>query len=427
MEWKGALVLAGKRSGNTLHGMSVFFLCIVFFFCALNTATAERVIDFQGAGRSAVKAQQRVQGKADVMPAPPSSQEIRVGLLLGQKHVLVSSDTGFSLVENASGKVLMTIAPHTAVEIASGTMGLLWNGEPLTGASFRLVPQDPACVFQIGEGHYRGSFLLRVQGESFDVIEQVALDDYVNGVLAEEMPASWHLEALKAQAVAARTYALRSKAQHRSDGYDVCTTTHCQVYGGVDSETAATRTAVQTTAGQILTYAGEPAETLFHSDSGGMTESREALWGDGVPYLVPVEDEVQKTSPWQTSFAEADFLKKLAAVGKDVGALQKIELSPLVIGKSDAYRTPSGRVSRMVIHGSNRAATLTGSDMRSIFGLKSTLFDVRREKGEIVFAGFGSGHGLGMSQHGAERLAASMKYDAILAHYYPGTTLEVLP
>ena len=155
------------------------------------------------------------------------------------------------------------------------------------------------------------------------------------------------------------------------------------------------------TAGQVLLYGGKLAETVFHSDSGGMTESREALWGDGVPYLVPVKEAEQKTSPWQVTLAEANFLRKLAAAGKDVGTLQKIELSPLVIGKGDAYRTPSGRVSHLKIQGSKRTLSLTGSEMRAIFGLKSTLFGVKREKGQVVIAGFGSGHGLGLSQHGA--------------------------
>ena len=146
-----------------------------------------------------------------------------------------------------------------------------------------------------------------------------------------------------------------------------------------------------------------------------------------MPYLVPVKEDVQRTSPWQVILSETDFLRKLAAAGKEVGSLKKIGLSPLVIGRGDAYRTPSGRVSRMTIEGSKRIVELTGSEMRSLFGLKSTLFDVKREKGQIVIAGFGSGHGLGLSQHGAERLAGRMTYDAILAHYYPGTKLEVQP
>lgn len=423
MEGKGALVLAEKRSGMWC-GAIVFFLCSVFFFGISHTASAAgRVIDFQGVGKAQREAASKEAKQEEVRS---SSQEIRVGLLLGQKSVLISSDAGFSIVDGG-GKVLTTIAPNTAVKLEGGREGISLNGKRLAGTSFRLVPQRSDGIFQIAAKHYRGSLFLRVQGSSFDVIEQLALDDYVNGVLAEEMPASWHFEALKAQAVAARTYALRSKERHRSEGYDVCATTHCQVYGGIDAETAATRAAVAATTNQVLLYAGKPAETLFHSDSGGMTESREALWGAGVPYLVPVKEDVQRTSPWQVTLSETDFLKKLAAAGKDVGSLKKIGLSPLVIGKGDAYRTPSGRVSHMMIQGSKRTVNLTGSEMRSIFGLKSTLFDVKRERGQIIVSGFGSGHGLGMSQHGAERLASRMKYDAILAHYYPGTKLEVLP
>ncbi len=424
---KGAGILE-ERQGGAMRCVISFLLCMTFVFCTAGTAAAGRVIDFQGARTNAPKVQQKPTEQAaqtvQTTPERSSSAEIRVGLLLGQRSLLVSSDAGFSLVDNRSGKVLKTIAPNAAIKIESGKAGLLLDGRPLAGTAFRLVPQKSDGIFQIGAKHYRGSFFLRVQDGSFDVIEHLALDDYVNGVLAEEMPASWHPEALKAQAVAARTYALRSRERHRADGYDVCATTHCQLYGGVDSETAATRAAVAATAGQVLLYDGKLAETVFHSDSGGMTESREALWGDGVPYLVPVKEPEQKTSPWQVTLAEANFLRKLAAAGKDIGTLQKIELSPLVIGKGDAYRTPSGRVSHLKIQGSKRTLSLTGSEMRSIFGLKSTLFGVKREKGQVVIAGFGSGHGLGLSQHGAERLASRMKYDAILAHYYPGTKLE---
>lgn len=421
-ERKGVLVLSEKRSGMWC-GAILFFLCGLFFCCS-HTASAGRVIDFQGAG----KAQREAASKeAKQEKTHASSQEIRVGLFLGQKSVLISSDAGFSIVEDGSGKVLTTIAPNAAIKLEGGGAGISLDGKRLSGASLRLVPQRAEGVFQIGAGHYRGSFFVRVESKGLDLIEQLSLDDYVNGVLAEEMPASWHIEALKAQAVAARTYALRSKGRHRSEGYDVCATTHCQVYGGVDAETPATRAAVAQTANQVLLYAGKPAETLFHSDSGGMTESREALWGAGVPYLVPVKEDVQRTSPWQVILSETDFLRKLAAAGKEVGSLKKIRLSPLVIGRGDAYRTPSGRVSHMTIEGSKRIVELTGSEMRSLFGLKSTLFDVKREKGQIVIAGFGSGHGLGLSQHGAERLAGRMKYDAILAHYYPGTKLEIQP
>ncbi len=415
-----------KRQKRVRGCSFCFLLCVLFFCCISTTVNAGRVIDFQGVGVAAENVQQSVIEK---MPsaALSSSKEIRVGLLLGQKNVLISSDKGFFIIDHLSGKEVMAVAPNAAIKIESGMAGILADGKPLLSTSFSLVPQQLSGIFQLGAAHYRGSLFFRVHDASFDVIEKLALDDYVAGVLAEEMPASWPMEALKAQAVAARTYALYHKDRHLSEGYDVCTTTHCQLYGGVDAETPTTRAAAEATAGQVLTYGGNFAETLFHSDSGGMTESREALWGDGVAYLEPVKEDVQKTMPWQVVFQENDFLKKLAASGNDIGSLQSVELSPLVIGRGDDYRTPSGRVSRMVIHGSRRKVTLTGSDVRSIFGLKSTLFAVKYEKGQVLFTGFGYGHGLGLSQYGAERLSHRLTYDAILAHYYPGTTLEILP
>ena len=181
-------------------GAILFFLCGLFFCCS-HTASAGRVIDFQGAGKA-----QREAASKEVKQekAHASSQEIRVGLLLGQKSVLISSDAGFSIVEDGSGKVLTTIAPNAAIKLEGGGAGIFLDGKRLSGASLRLVPQRAEGIFQIGAGHYRGSFFVRVESKGLDLIEQLPLDDYVNGVLAEEMPASWHIEALKAQAVAAQ-------------------------------------------------------------------------------------------------------------------------------------------------------------------------------------------------------------------------------
>lgn len=414
---------AGLRVASLLLGL--------VFAVVVNAEAAGRTIDFHpakapmpAASKKAAEQMKQEDGNND------GKREVHVGLFLNQHSVLVSSNGGFSVIDEKSGKTLSRIAPNAAIKLEKDKSGLWLDGKILLLNSVRLVPQTKEGIFMLGTKHYRGTFLIHFHDTSFDVINIVGLEDYVNGVLPEEMPSSWPGEALKAQAVAARTYVLRNGKRHKTEGYDVCATTHCQLYGGVDAETAATKAAVAATAGEVLFFADKPADTLFHSDSGGMTESSEAVWGNAVPYLLPVREDVLETGGWQQTFSEENVLKKIAGKGISIGRLKKIELSPLVIGKGAGDRSVSGRVLHMTFYGTKNNATLTGNEMRSLFGLKSTLFDIRWEegagKGKVTIFGFGNGHGIGLSQYGAKNLARRMKYDAILAYYYPGATLHRL-
>ena len=226
----------------------------------------------------------------------------------------------------------------------------------------------------------------------------------------------------------------------------------------------------------MITYNGELIESMFHTDSGGMTENSENVWGSKLPYLRSVKELKEKTMPWQQKYALKEVQARLLRNGHDIGRIRSIELSPLTIGMKSSDRTQSGRVSVVRFHGERGTVAISGENMRSIFGLKSTLFDIKLEtfrtprvkvhistpddrrsrkpgrdsaigleglpnaeetqadsrlrqlSGEddenIVFFGYGWGHGLGMSQHGAKAYADSgMKYDHILSHYYTGTVV----
>lgn len=254
-------------------------------------------------------------------------------------------------------------------------------------------------------------------------IETMPVETYLKGVLPMEMPSSWHIEALKAQAVAARSYALANRGKYEADGYDVCNTTHCQVYDA-SSATAATNAAVEATRGVVMTYDGRIMEGIFHSDSGGMTEDSEAVWGTRTGYLRAVQEPVKKTGEWGESFSSQDVRARLEKAGHRIGTLKKIELSKLVIGQGTKDRSRSGRVRTARFVGEKGTLELTGNDIRRIFGLKSTLFEMKLHKTSLDFLGYGSGHGLGMSQAGANRLAATMTYKEILAHYYTGMVLQ---
>lgn len=264
-------------------------------------------------------------------------------------------------------------------------------------------------------------------------IAEMALEDYLPGVLAAEMPADFPAEALKAQAVAARTYALYCAGSHKHGGADVCTDFACcqawmdepdrrENWGG-DYERCAARieSAVRETAGLILTWDGAPVFAAFHSSSAGATEDCGAVWNP-VPYLRSVPSpETAETVP--------NFLSSLRCAPLDfrdtiLSACPEADFSgPEEEWLGELRRDESGRTASVVIGG----AELRGTELRRLFSLRSTAFTLAYSEGAFVFTVSGFGHGVGMSQYGAAVMAEQgAGFAEILAHYYPGTTLARL-
>ena len=257
---------------------------------------------------------------------------------------------------------------------------------------------------------------------------KVSMADYLIGVVAAEMPASFAPEALKAQAVAARTYIL-DRAAHPVEAHRdaaVCDDPGCCcAYVSEDEmrdnwgadyrrNLRRIRSAVRETDGQVLTWAGEPIRAVFHSSSGAMTEASEALWG-AVPYLVSVSSpETAADVPGfeTTVTVSAEEAKK---------ALETVLPEDPAAWLGEIVRDDSGRVETITIG----ERTLSGAEARSLFHLRSTNFTAECADGNLVFHVIGSGHGVGMSQYGANVMAQQgALYAEILAHYYPGTVLE---
>ncbi|MCC3356212.1 stage II sporulation protein D [Bacillus sp. REN16] len=259
-------------------------------------------------------------------------------------------------------------------------------------------------------------------------IENVPLEEYVVGVLAMEMPAKFEIEALKAQALAARTYVVRQMLSGQKlkvpNGADVSDTVDHQVYknneelkaewkGEYDWKIEKIRQAVQETQGQILTYNGEPIDAVFYSTSNGYTESSENVWKNAVPYLKSVE------SPWDVNTEKfhseiempvAEFEQKL---GIKLG-------NSMEVGKITS-RTESKRVATVEVGGK----TFTGVDVRNKLKLRSSDFSWERKGNNIVIQTKGYGHGVGMSQFGADGMAKEGKnYKEIVAHYYQGVEIS---
>ncbi|MGE8080399.1 stage II sporulation protein D [Peribacillus loiseleuriae] len=259
-------------------------------------------------------------------------------------------------------------------------------------------------------------------------VQTVPIESYVVGVVASEMYADFELEALKAQSLAARTYIvnllLAKNAVGVSKGADVTDTESHQVYRNDDElkkswgadyswKMKKIKEAVNATKGQILTYDGKPITASFFSTSNGYTENSEDVWTSAYPYLKSVASPWDKSSPKfynNETISVADFQKKLGVklpAGNEIGTVEA--------------RTKGHRVSKAVIAGKE----LTGAVVRNNLGLKSTDFTWERKGENIVITTKGFGHGVGMSQYGADGMAKEgKKYDEIVKYYYQGVTIQ---
>ncbi|KXG08485.1 stage II sporulation protein D [Anoxybacillus rupiensis] len=259
-------------------------------------------------------------------------------------------------------------------------------------------------------------------------IEHIPLEQYVIGVVAAEMPADFELEALKAQALAARTYIVKQMLNDQPislpKGANVTDTVMHQVYYSDDElkrlwgadynwKIKKITEAVQATEGQIVTYNNVPIEASFFSTSNGYTENSEAYWGNAFPYLKSVASPWDKDSPKfynQTAMSVSEFEQKLGVTLPKDGSVGNL------LG-----RTPGKRVEAVQINGKK----LTGREVRERLGLKSTDFTWMRKGNEIIITTKGYGHGVGMSQYGANFMAKTGKtYDEIIKYYYRGVSIS---
>ncbi len=267
---------------------------------------------------------------------------------------------------------------------------------------------------------------LQMRLRKSDGVHSMEMDEYLVGVILGEMPASFEPEAKKAQAVAARTFtrrALITGGKH-GDGSVCCDSACCQAYCSVEEYLAGGGTmeaveealqAAEDTCGYVLTYGGEVIEATYFSCSGGSTEDAVAVWGKDVPYLRAVRSPGEENAAHFTDtvyFSKEQFMDKLG--------LRLTGSSGDWLG--GATYTAGGGVSTMVIGGK----TFEGTRLRSLLGLRSTAFTMTADSGGVTVTTRGFGHRVGMSQYGAEAMAVNgSTYAEILAHYYPGTTLEL--
>ncbi len=307
-----------------------------------------------------------------------------IGTARGMIRVLISADTdGDVRVSPASGLRVREVASRASYALPASAGITAWRLRTVGGATRLEYARSGWHAYRPGgkdlrgdAEFYRGAPLtLQVAGTTRTyrgalrlsggrTIDVLGLDNYVRGVVAREMPASWSVAALRAQAVAARTYAAFDRAAHPTRSYQTCDTTSCQVFGGLGAETSSTNAAVTATSGQVVTYAGKLAFTQFGSSSGGWTSD------GGQPYLVARADPYDATSgnsvhTWTTTASRATIQRAWPSVG----TLQKITIT-----RRDGHGDWSGRVESMVLKGTKGSVTVGGSSFRSVLGLRSAWF-----------------------------------------------------
>lgn len=398
--------------------------------------------------------------------------EVKVGIKYGSAagiETAAASHGGMNIYNAETGAWLYTAAAGESVMIRMGSTGFASTNKFYAEgvAKISVQPQNGATIWSDGK-EYRGYIFIEKKSDgTMTVMNILGTDDYTASVLGKEMSYNWPLEALKAQAVCARNFVLCRGNAHKDYGFDVCTTTHCQVYGGVASEHENTRRAVNETKGILATYEGKVVPLYFFATSGGKTEDVENVWGSSLGYLRSVDDPYENPEKaskytWSVRMTRSEIEQKLSKAGISVGTLSKITVDGV---------SAAGRVTKLTFHGSAGSKSVQREKCRTVLGFYSQKFTVRAEmsngivttagyastplfaltgsgtqalagysavnsgggayvSGRVgdadtyIFDGGGYGHGIGMSQWGARGMAESgFTYDAILKHYYTGIVL----
>jgi stage II sporulation protein D len=372
---------------------------------------------------------------APAVLAQPREPIVRVHVLnrVAPQAVTVQADESpLALYADRAGAPVATLQPGQSATVAR-TGGRLRLDAPTAtreAAVFEAVPAEGAALALRTGSHrkrYRGALSVELDGgrRALRLVNYVPVEAYVASVVASEYPFT-EIEGVKAQAVLARTYALR--ARDHAEGaapFDVTDDTGSQVYRGADAETDVSRAATAQTRGEVLLYRGALAEATYYSCSGGHTADNESVWrGNPVPYLRGRPDPYDADCPdhrWTTTASAGGVLRALAS--RYGGSVTGIEV---------VSRSPDGRVTAVRLLGSGR--TIGGNEFRTAvngaFGartVRSTHFTVERSGGTYRFSGRGFGHGVGMSQYGARGQARQGRsYRDVLAFYFAGTDVQPL-
>lgn len=340
-------------------------------------------------------------------------ETIRVAIIKSAPEVTVAGDG--LLVTNESGDALAFSFPVTVKPVKEGLLA--------EGKLYRRLFFAASTAVYVNNKPYRGLADLSVVDKGVLVVNQLPLEEYLVGLINCEISSTWPIEAVKAQAIIARTYALNRKIARITSQYHLESSVIDQVYEGCLIEDSRARRAVLETEGEVLTFSGAVIQAFYHSSCGGRTEASENVWGAAMSYLKGVDCQYCLTSPAATGWEYRTTLKeleeRLRAAGHKISGLYDIKPGPI---------NSRGRLKQVTLLASKGGGTVTGDQFRKAVGyglVKSTRFTLKNSKNDIVFTGSGNGHGVGLCQWGAKQRALDgFGSGEILAYYYPGTELK---
>ena len=386
-----------------------------------------------------------------------------------------AANAGKQVAADLSGSSNITVIASSATRLVI----LDSNLEPVcvyggTNGALTAVAKNGADLLVVNGKRYRGTMeFTRYSDSDLTLVNTLAIEPYLYGVVPSEIQASSPPEAIKAQAVAARTYTLKNIGKYKKWGFDLTDTIESQVYSGYEGEKVQSNLAVDATRGQKAMYNGELASLFYFSSSGGMTEDNVNVWGTPYPYLKSVPDPYEAKNSynyyWQKVLTAADVERYLITAGVDLGSILTIStlefsaakrVTKLKITGTKGSMTFQRDACRTLLEFPSQMYTLGGTENMAVLGADGTIADVKpaglavlsadgssvvpadgnsvvavgrdnglaytgTATGLFVFTGYGWGHGVGMSQEGAKGFAANgLTYDQILAHYFPGIVLQ---
>lgn len=348
--------------------------------------------------------------------AAEAGETVRVLVAEGKASISVTGPGGLTVTDATGRRMVLQRSTASPVRLRDYRQGVLVRE---AGAVLPVVLVWPGSLPTVAlDGHaYRGRLEVHRLNGSLTVVNVVELEDYLQGVVKDEIPPGWPAEVAKAMAITARTYAIHRLRQNPSALFHLRATTASQVYGGAGSEDERISWAVQATRGQILMFGGEPIAAFYHSCSGGATEDALDVFGLEFDMVVGVKDDYSLGCPhalWLERLWPVQIQRALAQAGYRVSGIRNIE--PLV-------RSRTGRILQIAVEHRGGRLVLEGKRFREAVGneiIRSTDFEVRADGNSFTFVGRGWGHGVGLSQWGAKEMAdLAYRYEDILKFYYP--------
>ncbi|MCM8782613.1 MAG: SpoIID/LytB domain-containing protein, partial [Candidatus Omnitrophica bacterium] len=347
---------------------------------------------------------------------------IRVCVLKDVDSATLTLDSGYKIYTSKNNNLIQNGKSLYKAKIVATQEGLLLGGLPISSGGIKIKPDKDGRIY-IDKWRFRGEVgIFKNKDLKLVIVNYLDIEEYLYGVLYYEVSHHWPYEALKAQAIAARTYALYQKRVRKDKDYDLTGDIYSQVYGGRTAEKYRTNRAVNLTKGKILTYKGDIFPAYYHATCGGFTEDASNLWNIDLPPLKGTECKFCKRSKhfnWKRKIKLVDIEKALAKYGNKICGIVSIRIES---------RNKSNRINNLIITDSAGNTLIPGKDFRIAAGpnlLKSNNYEVSVTKDIAVFKGVGWGHGVGMCQWGAYFMAKKgYKAEAILQYYYPGADVK---